>query len=216
MARHTLHEQYLRSYLILIVLRILFHPAETVEEAAQQLHCDISCILAIRQTRYLQGRSPIAAKASSLHLAWEYAKSPSDHDRFTNMLRISPTVFEVLLDLIEDHPVFYNNSHNSQTPIQTQLAVTLYRMGRYGNGGSLEDIARHAGISEGGKEIEKLWIDHELGFRGTWREGWVMYDGTIVVLYTKPGLNGDAYFTRKSNYGLNLQVSLHYVSVTKI
>ena len=33
-----------------------------------------------------------------------------------------------------------------------------------------------------------------------------MYDGTIVVLYTKPGLNGDAYFTRKSNYGLNLQV----------
>ncbi|KAG2746064.1 hypothetical protein P692DRAFT_201841041 [Suillus brevipes Sb2] len=111
-------------------------------------------------------------------------------------------------------------------------------MGHYGNGGSLEDIARHAGISEGGvelftercftaieflhdifvhlptaeeKEIEKLWIDHEIGFRGTWQEGWVMYDGTIVVLYTKPGLNGDAYFTRKSNYGLNLQVSLHYI-----
>ena len=34
-----------------------------------------------------------------------------------------------------------------------------------------------------------------------------MYDGTIVVLYAKPGLNGDAYFTRKANYGLNLQVS---------
>ena len=33
-----------------------------------------------------------------------------------------------------------------------------------------------------------------------------MYDGTIVVLYAKPGLNGDAYFTRKANYGLNLQV----------
>lgn len=33
-----------------------------------------------------------------------------------------------------------------------------------------------------------------------------MYDGTIVILYAKPGLNGDAYFTRKSNYGLNLQV----------
>ena len=33
-----------------------------------------------------------------------------------------------------------------------------------------------------------------------------MYDGTIVVLYAKPGLNGDAYFIRKSNYGLNLQV----------
>jgi len=33
-----------------------------------------------------------------------------------------------------------------------------------------------------------------------------MYDGTIVVLFAKPGIDGDAYFTRKSNYGLNLQV----------
>jgi len=35
-----------------------------------------------------------------------------------------------------------------------------------------------------------------------------MYDGTIVVLYKKPGLNGDAYYTRKGNYGLNAQVCL--------
>ena len=40
------------------------------------------------------------------------------------------------------------------------------------------------------------------------REGWVMYDGTIVVLYKKPGLNGDAYYTRKGNYSLNVQVSI--------
>ena len=33
-----------------------------------------------------------------------------------------------------------------------------------------------------------------------------MYDGTIVVLYKKPGLNGDAYYTRKANCGLNAQV----------
>ena len=56
------------------------------------------------------------------------------------------------------------------------------------------------------KEVEKRWVDQHLGFQGTWRDGWVMYDGTIVVLYSRPGLNGDAYFTRKSNYGLNLQV----------
>jgi len=36
-----------------------------------------------------------------------------------------------------------------------------------------------------------------------------MYDGTIIVLYARPGLNGDAYYTRKSNYGLNLQVIFH-------
>jgi hypothetical protein len=50
-------------------------------------------------------------------------------------------------------------------------------------------------------------MDEHLGFRGKWRDGWVMYDGTIVVLYKKPGLNGDAYYTRKGNYGLNAQVS---------
>ena len=57
------------------------------------------------------------------------------------------------------------------------------------------------------KEVEKQWIDAHLGFVGTWREGWLMYDGTIVVLYQKPGLNGDAYYTHKANYGLNAQVS---------
>lgn len=56
------------------------------------------------------------------------------------------------------------------------------------------------------KEREKQWMDEHLGFRGTWRDGWIMYDGTIVVLYHKPGLNGDAYYTRKANYGLNAQV----------
>jgi len=50
-------------------------------------------------------------------------------------------------------------------------------------------------------------MDEHLGFKGKWREGWVMYDGTIVVLYKKPGLNGDAYYTRKGNYGLNAQAS---------
>jgi hypothetical protein len=52
-------------------------------------------------------------------------------------------------------------------------------------------------------------MDNYLGFRGSWRDGWVMYDGTIVVLYRKPGKDGDAYFTRKSNYGLNVQVCVH-------
>ncbi|KAF8802079.1 hypothetical protein BYT27DRAFT_7226486 [Phlegmacium glaucopus] len=91
-------------------------------------------------------------------------------------------------------------------------------MVRYGNGASIEDIARQAGCSEGSvenytdrltsaeKEVEKKWVDEHIGFRGKMREGWVMYDGTIIVLYKKPGLNGDAYYTRKANYGLNAQI----------
>ena len=108
-------------------------------------------------------------------------------------------------------------------------------MGHFGNAASLIDLAHEAGCSMGlveefmqrcftvieslhhifvhqltakEKEREKAWIDHHLGFRGTWRDGWVMYDGTIVVLYARPGLDGDAYYTHKSNYGLNLQVPL--------
>lgn len=34
-----------------------------------------------------------------------------------------------------------------------------------------------------------------------------MYDGTIIVFYTRLGMDGDAYYTRKCNYGLNAQVS---------
>jgi len=210
----------------------LSHPPEALENLAQQLNIDINCILAICQTRYLQGRSPVL-KSGTLHLAWEYAQSPSDHHRFINMLCVSPEVFQVILSLIEDHPVFSNNSNHPQELVKVQLGVTLYRMGRYGNGASLEDIAHVAGCSEGAvelytqrcframdavhnafvclptaveKEWEKCWIDERLGFRGTWQEGWVMYNGTIVPLYAKPAVNGEAYFTCKSNYGLNLQV----------
>ena len=60
------------------------------------------------------------------------------------------------------------------------------------------------------KEVEKQWVDEHIGFCGLWREGWVMYDGTIVVLHERPGFNGDAYFTRKSTYGLNVQVRMIY------
>jgi hypothetical protein len=149
------------------------------------------------------------------------------------MLCIFPYVFEFLLDLINDHKVFQNNSNIPQTPVEVQLAVTLYRMGWFGNGACLEDVAWHAGYSEGAieaftdfcfmaieslhdifvqpitaeeKEKEKEWMDQHLGFKGHWWEGWLMYDGTIVVLYEKPGMHEDAYYTHKANYGLNIQV----------
>ena len=58
------------------------------------------------------------------------------------------------------------------------------------------------------KEHEEQWVDSHLGFGGPWRDGWLMYDGTIVVLYWQPELNGDVYFTCKANYGLNVKVLL--------
>ena len=70
---------------------------------------------------------------------------------------------------------------------------------------SLHDLFVHC-LTPAEKEIEKRWMDENIGFRGKWRDGWLMYDGTIVVLFQKPGLNGNAYYTRKGNYGLNVQV----------
>jgi hypothetical protein len=212
---------------------LLLPEEEDLDALCQRLQMDMVALQAIQETRYLRDRSDVP-KAGNLHLAWEFARNPADHHRFRNMLRVSPLVFEVILELIKDHPVFQNNSNQPQTPVDVQLAVTLYRMGRFGNGASLEDIARNAGCSEGAveaftdrcfeaieslhdvfvrpltkeeKEAEKQWIDDHMGFRGLWREGWLMYDGTIVVLYAKPGLNGEAYYTRKANYGLNVQVN---------
>jgi hypothetical protein len=218
-----------------MVMRDLIIPPESLDfmTLVDKLATDIQTLKAIRETRYLSPRDPVA-KSGNIHLAWVYAGDPKDHNRFTNMLRVSPYVFSAILDLIKDHEVFTNNSNVPQTPVDQQLAVALYRLGRYGNAASVEDVARVAGCSEGSvvnftdrvftaieslhdtfvrpltpeeKEAEKIWMDEHLGFKGLWREGWLMYDGTIVVLFAKPGLNGQGYYTQKANYGLNVQVS---------
>ncbi|KAJ3505380.1 hypothetical protein NLJ89_g7453 [Agrocybe chaxingu] len=231
----TVHQKLLNDYMTSMLLRDVLTPRDrhSVEQALANSDTDMNALLAILLTRYPNGRDNPVPKEGNIHLAWRFSQNPAHHHRFVQMLRVSPQVFDTILTLIEEHPVFVNNSNNSQAPVEQQLAVTLLRMGRYGNGAAVEDIARQAGISEGSvekytervfdaieslhdlfvrqltpaeKEAEKRWMDEHLGFRGTWREGWVMYDGTIVVLYKKPGLNGDAYYTRKGNYGLNAQI----------
>uniref|UniRef100_A0A0W0FI44 DDE Tnp4 domain-containing protein n=1 Tax=Moniliophthora roreri TaxID=221103 RepID=A0A0W0FI44_MONRR len=42
--------------------------------------------------------------------------------------------------------------------------------------------------------------------RNLWCEGYMMYDGTIVVLYCQPSHQGQGYYTYKANYGLNVQI----------
>ena len=232
----TVHNQALEAFVKHAALRDALVPPQELDiaDACAQLQADISMFRKIQNTRYLNPRTHIP-KDGSLHLAWEYAQNPDHHHLFVQMLRVSPLVFAVILHLIKDHLIFHNNSNVPQSPVDFQLAVTLYRMGRFGNAASLLDLAREAGCSTGSveeftercftaieslhhifvrkltpeeKEREQAWLDHHMGFRETWRDGWVMYDGTIVVLYARPGLDGDAYYTRKSNYGLNLQVPI--------
>ncbi len=238
MPSQTERQRLINALAISTMVQNVFNPPETLEEAVDSFQQTIDFLSLIEGTRYLKERESVPKKGN-LDIAWDFAANPTHHQRFLTMLRISPTVFSALLDLIKNHEVFQSESNHSQAPVELQLAVTLYRMGRYGNGASIEDIARIAGCSEGSvenytkrcfkailshhnkfvrqltpeeKEVEKKYMDDQLGFKGLWREGWLMYDGTIVVLFRKPGKNGDAYYTRKSNYGLNLQVRKSYYS----
>ncbi|KAF8233431.1 hypothetical protein L208DRAFT_1266556 [Tricholoma matsutake] len=183
----------------------IFSPPEILKEYYLNLQKDLETIAILEETHYLNGCPPVP-KCGNLDLAWEFSQDPAHHHCFINMLHVSPLVFLTVLDVIEDHFVFRNDTNLGQTPVDQQLAVTLFQMGRYGNGASVEDIARAAGCSEAEKEVEKEWMDNHLGFQGSWRDGWIMYDGTIVILYCKPGKNGDAYYTQKANYGLDVQV----------
>src|SRR6202522_840850 len=135
--------------------------------------------------------------------------------------------------MIETDPVFSNASNVSQTPIIKQMAIAMFRFGHNGNAASVEAVAQWAGVSAGTvvnctrrvmiaflvlhdstirwpsedeKENSKQWVEAVSCY--AWRDGYCMVDGTPIVLFQKPGFHGEAYFDRKSNYSLNLQVRL--------
>ena len=144
---------------------------------------------------------------------------------------MSPDNFDELIKKIEGHVVFQNNSPMKQFPVQVQLAVALYRFGHNGNAASVGGVAQWGGISEGAvvkythrviiafltlhditirwpseedKEVVKEWV--ERASCAVWHEGYCMVDGTLIPLFKKPSHHGKAYFNRKSNYSLNVQV----------
>ena len=144
---------------------------------------------------------------------------------------MSPDSFDELVKRIEGDVVFQNNSPMKQFPVQVQLAVALYWFGHNGNAASVGGVAQWGGISEGAvvkythhviiafltlhditirwpseedKEVAKEWV--EWASCAAWHEGYCMVDGTLIPLFEKPSHHGEAYFDRKSNYSLNVQV----------
>ena len=149
--------------------------------------------------------------------------------RFRSQTRVDPRSFTFIVDLISDHPVFQNNSHNPQDSIRNQLYLALWRLGHDGNASSFMNAAGHWGVSEGHinnctrRVVKALfqkredfiqWPDTEErrkeSFSNSERGGFSgcigKVDGTDIVLAFKPGgeYDGEHYWNRKSKYALNL------------
>jgi len=187
----------------------------------------------VKKTRVLFAR-PKASCAPQLHLLEEWAL---DHpEKFRRKLCVDPPVFTELVNRINNHPVFYNNSNNPQLPVPVQLAIFLNSAGHYGNAATTEDIVEWAGMSIGTvynchcrvmiallqhhdavinfdplyhddqveREKAKKWVEERTC--PEWRGGFLCVDGTPFNLFQKPGLHGEGFYDRKSNYSLSAQV----------
>src|SRR5258708_7574684 len=88
------------------------------------------------------------AKCSQLRLILDCYIFDDAHP-FQLNLCISPSTFDALCSLIQDHPTFYNNLNQEQMPVSYQLAIALFRFGHFGNGSSIEKVAQWAGCSAG-------------------------------------------------------------------
>lgn len=120
-------------------------------------------------------------------------------------------------------------------PVREQVAICLFRFGHFGNASSTLKVALWAGVSYGTvrlvtkrvmtavcderfrrvvmswpdsaeRECAKAWVEERSC--PAWRDGWCMVDGTLVPLFQRPGSFGNAFFDRKSNYSLNVQVNM--------
>ncbi|KAF8597159.1 hypothetical protein BDV93DRAFT_562610 [Ceratobasidium sp. AG-I] len=189
--------------------------------------------LALHSQRYLVDRVAIAKDKAQLRLTLDVWC----HDRpqlFRSYMRVTPHVFVQLFQALKDDPVFHNNSNNSQFPISDQIAVTLYRLGHYGNAASVIKIAHWADWgygtvdlatrrvfsamcrpvfyqaamawpTEAEQEEARSWV--EQATCPEWRNGWCMGDGTLAPLDQRPGFFGNTWYDRKNNYSVNSQIT---------
>ncbi|KAI0037781.1 hypothetical protein FA95DRAFT_1472201, partial [Auriscalpium vulgare] len=182
--------------------------------------------------RYQVPRNPLPRAPPDLPHVLNVLK-PHYPRQFRQQLRVSPATFDRLVARLCDDPIFSNNSNNAQIPVENQLAIALYRFGRFGNGAGLQDVANWAGIGQGTvtlvvkrvmtavlrpdfvgesvrfptsaeKAAAKRWV--QARSCPAWRNGYLFVDGTLVPLFDRPFWYGESYFDRKSNYSLNIQI----------
>jgi hypothetical protein len=172
---------------------------------------------------------PPVLKSSQLHLLEDWRVNSTDH--FRCKIQVEPEMFDNLVTLIMDDPVFSNQSNCPQLPVHIQLCIFLFHAGHYGNTTSPEDAAQWAGISVGGiekctdriiiallslhdnaihfpdagdKEQAKIFVEKHTCEE--WCNGFLLVDGTKFTLFQRPGLHGDTWFYKDGKYSIDCQV----------
>ena len=118
--------------------------------------------------------------------------------------------------------------------VKQQLAIWLYRAGRYSDGASVDEVASFAGVSIGSvynctwRCIVALLSLHDSAFNlndqeqkagaqayaheksgcSAWRHGKLAVDGTPIGLFSKPGWYGEEFFGKDKIYAIQLTVSI--------
>jgi len=216
------------SYVSLTPSEIIDNYLATVEKEIRRLREEISTARVLHQTHKIP-------KSSQIHLLATWRDG--NVDQFRRKVRVDPPTFDGILEKICNHRIFHNNSNVPQLPVETQLAIFLFRVGHYGNAASPEAIGHWAGVSPGTvanstnrvmvallalhdelirlptseeKEVVKEWVAKKVC--PEWRDGYLVVDGTKFPLFQRPGLHGNAWFDKSRNYSLDCQVRILPVS----
>jgi len=91
----------------------------------------------ILTSRVLQ-RNPAIKKASQLHLL-EYWHT-SNLSQYRRRVHVDPNTFNGIVNKIQGHKIFHNNSNTPQALVKVQLAIFLFCAGHYSNAASSEAI----------------------------------------------------------------------------
>ncbi|KAI9328142.1 hypothetical protein BDR26DRAFT_808528, partial [Obelidium mucronatum] len=213
MPRKSERQQLLSRLLLTLkhttVLEVLINHCNPLKEFQYDV---LLMLYAIQSSRYLWVRTPIPKQ-----LGYRYLLRQLPAKEVRQALRMDIESFGKLVELIEDDPIFQNQSQNPQTEVWIQLATALERIGSNGSGGVL-NLSVVLGIGAGTvvlfcrrvvqailrlKSRCMLWpsrstrralsnrMHQEFGLRGLVG----IVDGTDIVLHQKPCVDPEVYWT---------------------
>lgn len=92
--------------------------------------------------RYIERPIHYSMKAEARAARIEFVLNYDDR-HFAQEARMSKTCFWRVVDELKDNPVFSNESHRNEDTPHHQLLITLFRLGKYGNGAGIGHTASY-------------------------------------------------------------------------